>query len=175
MTKDHLSHLLSTSRQRICQTLFFSQAPTKESSTLCLNFQPKNTSTSSCSQPKPIVDETNAIKAATQRTGAHLSRAENYVAEVSCFIVWLLPRSAGQRMMIVIEESRSKTHKKLKERFLIRRNRTKHANFRCNHLFQVTYNTTENSQMNLSLSVRCQEAGGRKRARGCLDEKRRRA
>ena len=40
---------------------------------------------------------------------------------------------------------RSKTHKRLKERFLIRRNRTKRANFRCNHLFQAMYNTTENS------------------------------
>ena len=33
----------------------------------------------------------------------------------------------------------------LKKCFLIRRNRTKCANFRCNHLFQATYNTTENS------------------------------
>ena len=62
----------------------------------------------------------------------------------------------------------SKTHKRLKERFLIRRNGTKHANFRCNNLFQATYNTTENSWTNLSLSVRCQEAGGRKRARDNL-------
>ena len=29
----------------------------------------------------------------------------------------------------------------------------KRANFRCNHLFQATYNTTENSLTNLSLSV----------------------
>ena len=36
-------------------------------------------------------------------------------------------------------------HKRLKERFLIRRNRTKRANFRGNPLFQATYNTTENS------------------------------
>ena len=42
-------------------------------------------------------------------------------------------------------EKRSKTHKRLKERFLIRQNRTKRANFRCNHLFRATYNTTENS------------------------------
>ena len=41
-------------------------------------------------------------------------------------------------------KKRSKTHKRLKERFLIRRNRTKRAHFRCNHLFQATYNTTEN-------------------------------
>ena len=34
--------------------------------------------------------------------------------------------------------------------FLKRRNRTKRANFRCNHLFQVTYNTTENNQTKIS-------------------------
>ena len=73
----------------------------------------------------------------------------------------------------VLYYARSKTHKRLKECFLIRRNRTKRANFRCNHLFRATYNTTENSLINLSLSVGCQEAGGRKRARDCLDEKRR--
>ena len=42
-------------------------------------------------------------------------------------------------------KKKSKTHKRLKERFLIRRNRTKRANFRGNSLFQATYNTTENS------------------------------
>ena len=36
-------------------------------------------------------------------------------------------------------EKTSKTHKKLKERFLIGRNRTKRANFRGNPLFQATY------------------------------------
>ena len=36
-------------------------------------------------------------------------------------------------------KKRSKTHKRLKERFLIRRNRTKRANFRGNPLFQATY------------------------------------
>ena len=46
---------------------------------------------------------------------------------------------------LTLWKTKSKTHKRLKERFLIRRNRTKHANFRCNHLFQATYNTTENS------------------------------
>ena len=35
-----------------------------------------------------------------------------------------------------------KTRKRLKERFLIIRNRTKRANFRCNHLFRATYNRT---------------------------------
>ena len=39
-----------------------------------------------------------------------------------------------------------KTHERLKERFLIRRNRTKRAHFRGNPLFQATYNnTTENN------------------------------
>ena len=43
-------------------------------------------------------------------------------------------------------EKRSKTHKRLKERFLIRRSKTKHANFQGKPLFQTTYNnTTENS------------------------------
>ena len=40
---------------------------------------------------------------------------------------------------------RSKAHKRLKEHFLIRRNRTKCANFRGNPLFQATCNTTQNS------------------------------
>ena len=41
---------------------------------------------------------------------------------------------------------RSKTQKRLKERFLMRRNKTKRAKFRGNPLFQATYNyTTENS------------------------------
>ena len=44
----------------------------------------------------------------------------------------------------------SKTHKRLKERFLIRWNRTKRANFRCNHLFQATYNRKE-----LKFQLRC--------------------
>ena len=39
----------------------------------------------------------------------------------------------------------AKTHKTLKEHFLIKQNRTKHANFRGNALCQATYNTTENS------------------------------
>ena len=39
----------------------------------------------------------------------------------------------------------SKTHKRLKECFLIKLNRTKCANFRGNPLFQAIYNTTENS------------------------------
>ena len=43
-------------------------------------------------------------------------------------------------------DGRSKTHKRLKERFLIRRNRTKRENYRGKPLFQATYNnTTENS------------------------------
>ena len=43
-------------------------------------------------------------------------------------------------------KKRSKTHKRLKELFLIRRNRTKRENFRGNPLFQATYdNTTEKS------------------------------
>ena len=40
------------------------------------------------------------------------------------------------------KKERSKTHKRLKERFLIGRNRTKHANFRGSPLFQVCWLTT---------------------------------
>ena len=40
---------------------------------------------------------------------------------------------------------RSKTHKRLKEHFLTRQNRTKRTNFRGNPLFQATHITTENS------------------------------
>ena len=52
-------------------------------------------------------------------------------------------------------EKRSKTHKRLKERFLIRRNRTKRANFRGNPLFQATYNNnkTEKQTMNSTYLV----------------------
>ena len=48
-------------------------------------------------------------------------------------------------------QNRSKTRKRLKEHFLIGRNRTKGANFRGSPLFQASYNsTTENSSTNLS-------------------------
>ena len=55
---------------------------------------------------------------------------------------------------------RSKTHKRLKEHFLIRRNRTKRANevilfFKLRTIQQKTVKPT------CLLSVRCQEAGGR--------------
>ena len=44
------------------------------------------------------------------------------------------------------KKKRTQAHKRLKERFLIRRNRTKRADFRGIPLFQATYNnTTENS------------------------------
>ena len=66
---------------------------------------------------------------------------------------------------------RHKTHKRLKEHFFIRWNRTKHANFWCNHLFRATYNTTENSDANLFLAVRCQEAGGMKARKRWLRQK----
>ena len=57
----------------------------------------------------------------------------------------------GNRVDCQRSEKRSKTHKRLQERFVIRRNRTKRANFWVNPLFQATYNnTTENSQTNLS-------------------------
>ena len=41
---------------------------------------------------------------------------------------------------------RSKTHKRLKERILIGRNRTKRANFRGSPLFQATYKTNKQNR-----------------------------
>ena len=55
-------------------------------------------------------------------------------------------------------KKRSKTHKRLKERFLIRRNRTKRANFRGCPLCQATYNIkTEKQTINSThlVSVGC--------------------
>ena len=66
--------------------------------------------------------------------------------------------------------SRPKTHKRLKEHFLMRRNRTKRANFGRSPLFQATYNnkktTIEKQTINLTylVLVGMGEAGGRKRA-----------
>ena len=63
------------------------------------------------------------------------------------------------------------TRTKLKERFLIRRNGTKRANFRQRPLFQATYKKKkkekERQTTNLTylVSVEMGEAGGRKRAR----------
>ena len=45
---------------------------------------------------------------------------------------------------------RSQTHKRLKERFLIGRNRTERAQFRGSPLFQATYNRKTNKFFNLS-------------------------
>ena len=61
----------------------------------------------------------------------------------------------------------SKTHTRLKERFYIGRNGTKRSNFRGSPLFQATYKRkTEKQTINSTylVSVRCSEAGGRKRA-----------
>ena len=70
------------------------------------------------------------------------------------FVSWTVPQTSSRLLLNTHNKTAerqtkrvigSKTHKRLKERFLIRRNRTKRANFRCNPLFQATYNTTENS------------------------------
>ena len=44
-------------------------------------------------------------------------------------------------------EKESKTHKRLQERFLIQRNRTKRANFRGKPLFRATYNRKQLNQL----------------------------
>ena len=45
---------------------------------------------------------------------------------------------------VLEEEKRTKARKRLKERFLTGRNRTKRANFRGKPLFQATYNRKTN-------------------------------
>ena len=72
--------------------------------------------------------------------------------------------------------NRSKTRKRLKERFLIGRNGTKRANFRA--LFQATYNIkTDKQTINSTylVSVRCSDASGRKRSTRLADVMKKRA
>ena len=61
---------------------------------------------------------------------------------------------------------RSKTHKRLKERFLIRRNRKKNVQiFEVILFFKLRTIQQKTVKPTYLLPVRCQEAGGRKRAR----------
>ena len=61
---------------------------------------------------------------------------------------------------------RSKTHKKLEERFLIGRNWTKRANFRGSPLVQATHHTkTEKQTINSTCVSWIWEAGRKERAR----------
>ena len=67
------------------------------------------------------------------------------------------------------EEKKSKTHKRLKERFLIGRHRTKLTNFRGSPLFQARYNNKKtNSQFNLPCVSWMREVGGRRGAQDSL-------
>ena len=63
----------------------------------------------------------------------------------ACVFIWEGNKLEGKKseteLTASVLKKRSKTHKRLKEHFLIIRNRTKRANFRCNHLFRDTYNT----------------------------------
>ena len=52
----------------------------------------------------------------------------------------------GSGKTALLQKKRSKAHKRLKERFLIGRNRTKRANFRESPLFQATYNRKTEEQ-----------------------------
>ena len=68
----------------------------------------------------------------------------------------------------VLKKKRSKTHKRLKERYLTGRNRTRHANFREGPIFQATCNVKTGIQtinFNLSCVSWMWEVGRRKRAR----------
>ena len=71
-------------------------------------------------------------------------------------------------------KKKSKTHKRLKERFLIGRNRTKRANFRGSPLFQATYNIKKKKQQQKTKTkkqliqlILCQlDVGGWRKERG---------
>ena len=63
----------------------------------------------------------------------HCDEAEIF-RSVQCCIVMRLRFS---------DKYSSKTHKRLREHFLIRQNRTKHANFQGKPLFQATYNNIQ--------------------------------
>ena len=65
--------------------------------------------------------------------------------------LWNLYEKSETELTASVLKKRSKTHKRLKERFLVRQNRTKRANFRCNHLFQATYNSSSFSKVGLNL------------------------
>ena len=67
-------------------------------------------------------------------------------AHRKCFQCKKKKKKSETELTASVLKKRSKTHKRLKERFLIRRNRTKRSNFRGSPLFQATdNNTTENS------------------------------
>ena len=51
-------------------------------------------------------------------------------------------KKAPMNKPLLLPHSKIQNTQKIKERFLIRRNQTKRANFRGNSLFQATYNTT---------------------------------
>ena len=73
--------------------------------------------------------------------GRKKKREENKtkLAQIFFFLIW-------NRVVCQRSEERSRTQKRLKERFLNGQNRTKRANFQGKPPFQATYNNaTENS------------------------------
>ena len=78
----------------------------------------------------------------------HIS--ETYLQTSPPPILLSLPPSHHPQLNFFILHTRSKTHKRLKEGFLIRRNSTKRANFRVSPLFQATYNIKNRKTNNSS-------------------------
>ena len=112
----------------------------------------------------------------SQNIASHTSpAARNSTLLFSTFSVSWTSKKKNQKQswLPAFWGKKSRTHKRLKERFLIGWNRTKRANFWGSPLFQATYNiTTERKTTTINstylVSVRCSEAGGRKRARDWL-------
>ena len=73
-----------------------------------------------------------------ERSGATLHTTLSLVCTVT--VPYLKKSEAEFTASVSGKKKRSKTHKRLKERFLIGRNMTKRANFRGSPLFQATYN-----------------------------------
>ena len=73
--------------------------------------------------------------------------------------LWNLYEKSETELTASVLKKRSKTHMRWKERFLIGRNRTKHANFQGSPLFQAMYSIkTEKQTIQLIL---CQlDVGG---------------
>ena len=67
----------------------------------------------------------------------------------------LIAKKMTQSWLPAFWQKKSKIHKRLKERFLIGRNRTKRAYFRESLLYQVTYNLKTEKQTIHSACVRC--------------------
>ena len=80
---------------------------------------------------------------------------------------YLKKKKSETELTTTVLEKRSKTHKRLKECLLMRRNRTKHTHFRGSPLFQAVYNKKPEKQT-IQL-ILCQlDVGGLRKENCCL-------